>query len=59
MSDDEYNTVASNMIKGVSFLGPEMADTFNNNETAILKWATQIHLSPTPLERAAYTERIC
>lgn len=47
------------MIKGVSFLGPEMADTFNNNETAILKWATQIHLSPTPLERAAYTERIC
>jgi methyltransferase (TIGR00027 family) len=58
LSNDEYNAISSNMVQGISFFSPEMAEKLKGNDAAILKWVTQIQLSPTPLARAAYAEKI-
>ena len=58
LSKDEYNAISSNMVQGISFFSPKMAEKLKGNNAAILKWITQIQLSPTPLARAAYAEKI-
>lgn len=35
-----------------------MAEKLKGDQDAILKWVTQIQLSPTPLARAAYAENV-
>lgn len=58
LSNEDYNAISSNMVQGISFFSPEMAEKLKGNDAAILKWVTQIQLSPTPLARAAYAEKI-
>lgn len=58
LSTEEYHAISANMIQGISFFSPKMAEKLKGNDAAILKWVTQIQLSPTPLARAAFAERI-
>jgi len=58
LTHEEYNAISSNMVKGISFFSPKIAEKLKGNNDAILKWVTQIQLSPTPLARAAYAENI-
>lgn len=47
-----------NMIQGIQFFNKDIAKRFQDNPDEILKWITQVQLSPTPLERAAYCEKV-
>ncbi|MFJ7666321.1 class I SAM-dependent methyltransferase [Lysinibacillus sp. NPDC097195] len=55
---EEYQAIASNMTNGIAFFSPKMADQLKGDNEAILKWVTQVQLSPTPVARAAYTEKV-
>ena len=46
------------MIQGISFFNQEIAEKFHDQPDEILKWITQVQLSPTPLARAAFCERV-
>ena len=58
LSKQEFEAIKMNMIKGISFFNPEMAGKLKNQPDEILKWVTQIQLSPTPLARAAFCEKV-
>lgn len=51
---NEFNNIKENMVQGIHFFNKE----FQGNAEEILKWITQIQLSPTPLARAAYCEKV-
>lgn len=46
------------MVQGIHFFNTDIAQQFQDNPKEILKWITQVQLSPTPLARAAYCERV-
>lgn len=52
----EFTEISNHMIRGISFFNPEVANRFHDQPDKILKWITQVQLSPTPLARAAYCE---
>lgn len=54
----EYDEIKENMVQGISFFNKEIAKKFKGNIDELLKWITQIQLSPTPLARAAYCEQV-
>ncbi|EPC8418103.1 class I SAM-dependent methyltransferase [Bacillus wiedmannii] len=54
----ERNDIETNMVQGIHFFNTDIAQKFQNNPQEILKWITQVQLSPTPLARAAYCERV-
>ncbi|MED0993981.1 class I SAM-dependent methyltransferase [Bacillus mobilis] len=54
----ERNDIETNMVQGIHFFNPDIAQQFQDNPQEILKWITQVQLSPTPLARAAYCERV-
>lgn len=58
LSPEEYRAISTNMSNGIAFFSSEMAEKLKGNNEAILKWVTQIQLSPTPLARAAYAEKV-
>lgn len=58
LSPEEYQAISANMANGINFFSPKMAEQLKGNEAGILKWVTQIQLSPTPLARAAYAEKV-
>ena len=58
LSPEEYQAISTNMANGITFFSPKMAEQLKGNHTAILKWVTHIQLSPTPLARAAYAEKV-
>ncbi|WP_439022161.1 class I SAM-dependent methyltransferase [Bacillus thuringiensis] len=58
ISQKERNEIETNMIQGIHFFNKEIAKQFQDNPKEILKWITQVQLSPTPLARAAYCERV-
>lgn len=51
--EQEYNQIGKNMSQGIQFFNP----SFTGNEDAALRWIVDNQLSPSPLGRAAYTER--
>ncbi len=53
LTGDEYNQISSNMMQGVRFFN----SSFVGTEKEALRWVVDNQLSPTPLGRAAYTER--
>jgi len=55
---EEYKAISTNMANGIAFFSSDMAEKLKNQHEAILKWVTQIQLSPTPLARAAYAENV-
>ncbi|QWG34246.1 class I SAM-dependent methyltransferase [Bacillus mycoides] len=54
----ERNNIETNMVQGIYFFNKDIAEQFQDNPNEILKWITQVQLSPTPLARAAYCERV-
>lgn len=53
LTEDEYEQIASNMSKGISFFNPSFVGT----QEEALRWIVDNHLSPTPLGRAAFAEK--
>ncbi|WP_429793337.1 class I SAM-dependent methyltransferase [Bacillus tropicus] len=58
ISQKERNDIEMNMVQGIHFFNTDIAQQFQDNPKEILKWITQVQLSPTPLARAAYCERV-
>ena len=58
ISQKERNNIEMNMVQGIHFFNKDIAEKFQDNPKEILKWITQVQLSPTPLARAAYCERV-
>ncbi|WP_050616343.1 class I SAM-dependent methyltransferase [Bacillus testis] len=57
ISAEEYNQIKQFMVNGFSFFAPELAGEMKTNDDK-LRWIVQTQLAPTPLARAAYTERV-
>src|SRR5699024_7264318 len=58
ITQKEFRDIRENMIKGIQFFNQEIAKKFQDHPDEILKWITQVQLSPTPLARAAYCEKV-
>ncbi|WP_226665252.1 class I SAM-dependent methyltransferase [Metabacillus litoralis] len=58
ISEEEYKNISENMIKGIQFFNKEMGEKLYEKPKEILKWVTQIQLSPTPLSRSAFCENV-
>lgn len=58
ISPKERINIETNMVQGIHFFNTDIAEQFQDNPKEILKWITQVQLSPTPLARAAYCERV-
>lgn len=58
ISQKEFSEISENMIQGISFFNKEISQRFQDNPDEILKWITQVQLSPTPLARAAFCEKV-
>ncbi|MFD6508587.1 class I SAM-dependent methyltransferase [Bacillus sp. NPDC060175] len=58
ISQKERNNIEMNMVQGIHFFNKDIAERFQNNPKEILKWITQVQLSPTSLARAAYCEKV-
>ncbi len=58
ISKKEFNDIKENMVQGIQFFNKEEAGKRKRNPEEVLKWITQIQLSPTPLARAAYCEDV-
>lgn len=54
----EFSDIRENMIRGMPFFNPDMAQRLQDDPDEMLKWIVQVQLSPTPLARAAYCERV-
>lgn len=54
LTKDEYEQIASNMSKGITFFN----STFLGTQDEALRWVVDNQLSPSPLGRAAFTERL-
>lgn len=52
LTKDEYEQIANNMAKGISFFNP----SFSGTQEEALRWVVDNHLSPTPLGRGAFAE---
>ncbi|MGH1259765.1 MULTISPECIES: class I SAM-dependent methyltransferase [Bacillus] len=58
ISSKERSDIETNMVQGIQFFNKDIAEQFQDNPKEVLKWITQVQLSPTPLARAAYCERV-
>ncbi|MCY8487442.1 class I SAM-dependent methyltransferase [Bacillus atrophaeus] len=58
ISQKEFSDISENMIQGIQFFNKDLAQRFQDDPDEILKWITQVQLSPTPLARAAYCEKV-
>ncbi|MBS4189320.1 class I SAM-dependent methyltransferase [Bacillus sp. FJAT-49705] len=58
ITQKEFADISENMMKGIQFFNHEIAKKFQDYPDEILKWITQVQLSPTPLARAAYCENV-
>ncbi|MGP4066597.1 class I SAM-dependent methyltransferase [Oceanobacillus sp. M65] len=58
LSQQDFHNIEENMVKGIQFFNKEIAEKYKNKPEEILKWITQVQLSPTPLARAAYCESV-
>lgn len=58
LSNEEFQAISNNMIEGMSFFNKDLAEELSDNKEEMLKWITQVQLSPTPLARAAYCESV-
>lgn len=57
-SQKEWKDIKDNMVQGIAFFNKEIAIKYKDNTDEILKWITQVQLSPTPLARSAYCEKV-
>lgn len=58
ITEKEWNDIKKNMVHGIQFFNKDIGTKYKDNEDEILKWITQVQLSPTPLARAAFCEKV-
>lgn len=58
ISQQEFSDISENMMKGIQFFNEGIGQMLQDEPEEILKWITQVQLSPTPLARAAYCEKV-
>ena len=58
ITKQEFSDISQNMIQGIEFFNNEIAQKFREKPDEILRWITQVQLSPTPLARAAFCENV-
>jgi methyltransferase (TIGR00027 family) len=58
ITQQEFSDISRNMIAGITFFNKDIAEQLQDKPEEILKWITQVQLSPTPLARAAYCENV-
>lgn len=58
ISQQEFSGISENMIKGIQFFTEDIAQALQNEPEELLKWITQVQLSPVTLARAAYCEQV-
>lgn len=58
ITQKEFHDIQTNMIQGIQFFNKEIAEKLNGQNEELLKWIVQTQLSPTPLARAAYCEKV-
>lgn len=56
MTDEEYKTVGGYILSGAQFFEPEIIPSMQEPKS-LLRRIVNVHISPSPLCRAAYTER--
>src|SRR5690625_3817491 len=58
ITQKEFEDIRKNMIQGIQFFNHEFAITFHNQPDELLKCNSPVQLSPTPLARAAFCEKV-
>ncbi|MGE8006632.1 class I SAM-dependent methyltransferase [Lysinibacillus sp. NPDC093216] len=58
ITQQEFHDIQTNMVQGIQFFNKEIAEKLNGQTEELLKWIVQTQLSPTPLARAAYCEKV-
>ncbi len=58
ITPEEFAQISGHMVQGFSFFSKETDHTVLDTPEQKLQWITQVHLSPTPLARAAYCESV-
>ena len=58
LTKQEFEAVKMNMTKEISFFNLELGEKLKDQPDEVLKWVTQTQLSPTPLARAAFCEKV-
>lgn len=58
ITEKEFHDIQTNMVQGIQFFNKEIAEKLNGNTEELLKWIVQTQLSPTPLARAAFCEKV-
>lgn len=56
ISQEEFAQISGHMVQGFSFFCKETDQSVLDTPEQKLQWITRVHLSPTPLARAAYCE---
>ena len=58
ISNEEFSSIRKNMIDSAQFFNREIYQKNKDNPEKILKWITQVQLSPISLARSAYCEKV-
>ncbi|MFD1608941.1 class I SAM-dependent methyltransferase [Oceanobacillus luteolus] len=58
ISEEEFEAISSNMIHGIHFFNGDIGKKFQDDPSKILKWITQVQLSPISLARSAFCEKV-
>ncbi|WP_226527547.1 class I SAM-dependent methyltransferase [Metabacillus niabensis] len=58
ISKEEFLTISNNMVNGIEFFNRDIGLRYKDDPKEILKWITHVQLSPTPLARSAYCEKV-
>lgn len=46
------------MVQGIQLFNKDIAESLKGDAEELLKWIVQVQLSPTPLARASYCEKV-
>lgn len=58
ISEEEFSAIRKNLINGIHFFNRGIGQRFRDDPEEILKWITQVQISPIPLSRSAYCEKV-
>lgn len=58
ISEDELSAIRKKLINGIDFFNRDIGERFRDEPEEILKWITQIQISPLPLSRSTYCENV-
>ncbi|MBU7592949.1 class I SAM-dependent methyltransferase [Metabacillus halosaccharovorans] len=58
ISKEEFSSISNNMINGIEFFNKDIGQRYKDDPKEVLKWITQVQLSPTTIARSAYCEKV-